>query len=79
MSNEEFEDLFGNTPLKNIEKIKEYINKNYIDKDKIRDKIELHTEYLINQAVTSNPTLDAHFRDKEKYIIQVLKELLEEE
>ena len=40
MSNEEFEDLFGNTPFENIEKIKKYINENYVSKSKIKDKIE---------------------------------------
>lgn len=40
MSNEEFEDLFGNTPFENIEKIKKYINEKYIEKSKIKDKIE---------------------------------------
>ena len=37
MSNEEFEELFGNVPFENIEKIKEYINKNFVSKDKIRE------------------------------------------
>lgn len=52
---------------------------NSIPKQKIKDKIELHKYYLLNQAITSNPTLDSHFRDKEKYVIQVLKKLLEGE
>lgn len=45
----------------------------------IKQSIEKHKEYLQNQAVTSNPTLDAHYRDLEKYAIQVLQELLEGE
>lgn len=40
MSNEEFEDLFGNVPFENIRKINEYIDKNFISKQVIRDKIE---------------------------------------
>lgn len=68
MSNEEFEDLFGNTPFENIEKIKKYINENYIEKSKIKDKIEEIT----------NKTDDLQTLT---YILKVepLKELLEEE
>lgn len=45
--------------------------------EKAKEKIILHKEYLSNQAVTSNPTLDAHYRDVEKQIIQTLQELLD--
>ena len=31
-----FEELFGNTPFENIEKIQQYINKNYIPIQKIK-------------------------------------------
>ena len=55
------------------------VEKNGIPKQKVKDKIELHKYYLLNQAITSNPTLDSHFRDKEKYVIQVLQKLLEGE
>ena len=57
----------------------DYVDDNYIPKQKVKDKIELHKYYLLNQAITSNPTLDSHFRDKEKYVIQVLQKLLEGE
>lgn len=30
MNEEEFEELFGNTPFENIKKIRQYIDKNYI-------------------------------------------------
>lgn len=33
MSNEEFEDLFGNVPIKDIEKIKKFIRDNYVSKE----------------------------------------------
>lgn len=33
MSNEEFEDLFGNVPIKDLEKIKKFINDNYVSKE----------------------------------------------
>lgn len=74
MSNEEFEDLFGNTPFKNIEKIKEYINKNYIDKDKIRDKIE-----ELNKELTNEITRNDGFAEYREYAIEVLEGLLESE
>ena len=35
MSNEEFEEIFGNVPFENIEKIKKFINDNYVEKNKI--------------------------------------------
>lgn len=40
ISNEEFEELFGNIPFQSIDKIKKYIKKNYISKDKIRELIK---------------------------------------
>ncbi len=55
----------------------DYVDDNYIPKQKVKDKIELHKNYLLNQAITSNPTLDSHFRDRENYLIQTLQELLE--
>lgn len=50
MTEEEFEDIFGNVPFKNIKKIKKYIEEKYISKDKIRNLInerqfELQQEY----------------------------------
>lgn len=68
MSNEEFEELFGNTPFENIKKIKEYINKNFVSKDKIREKLkELKQEgsYFSNGYYDSGAKL-------------ILEELLEE-
>ena len=46
-------------------------------KQKIEGEIQVHLNYLNNQATTSNPTLDASFRDRERYVIQILKKLLE--
>jgi hypothetical protein len=50
MTEEEFEDIFGNVPFENIKKIKKYIEEKYISKDKIRNLInerqfELQQEY----------------------------------
>lgn len=36
MNEEEFEELFGNTPFENIKKIQHYIDKNYIPIQKVR-------------------------------------------
>lgn len=55
----------------------DYVDDNYIPKQKVKDKIELHKNYLLNQAITSNPTLDSHFRDRENYLMQTLQDLLE--
>ena len=46
---------------------------------KIEGEIQVHLNYLNNQATTSNPTLDKHFREKERYVIQVLRKLSEGE
>lgn len=35
MSNEEFEEIFGNVPFEDIEKIKKFISDNYVEKNKI--------------------------------------------
>lgn len=36
MNEEEFEELFGNTPFENIKKIQQYVDKNYIPVQKVR-------------------------------------------
>ena len=46
---------------------------------KIEGEIQVHLNYLNNQALTSNPILDKHFREKERYVIQVLRKLSEGE
>ena len=50
MTNEEFEEIFGNVPFETIEKIQKYIQENYISRDEVRDLInerqfELQQEY----------------------------------
>ena len=37
MNEEEFEELFGNTPFENIKKIQQHIDKNYIPIQKVRE------------------------------------------
>ena len=38
---EEFEDIFGNVPFENIEKIQKYIKENYISRDEIEKALEV--------------------------------------
>ena len=66
MNEEEFEELFGNIPFENIKRIQEYINKNYISVQKVKDKIEELKKNL--QTVEHYETVGA---------INVLQELLE--
>lgn len=72
MELEEFEELCGNVPINDLKKIKEYINKNFVSKDKIRERIEQlrmsggsngrdNTENLVRELVS-----------------EILQELLEE-
>lgn len=63
---------------KQKQELEEKVN-NSISKQAIIEAISVHQDYLLNQATTSNPTLDACFRDRERYAIQVLQELLEGE
>ena len=41
MTNEEFEEIFGNVPFENIKKIKKYIQENYISRDEIEKALEV--------------------------------------
>ena len=41
MTNEEFEEIFGNVPFENIEKINKYIKENYISRDEIEKALEV--------------------------------------
>lgn len=44
---EEFEELFGNVPINDIEKIKKYIFQNYIPKSKIKENIKKYAEQFV--------------------------------
>ncbi len=70
MNEEEFEELFGNTPFENIKKIQHYIDKNYIPIQKIKDKIERIQEEGYWLFTTD--------RDSDK-CVEVLQQLLEKE
>lgn len=50
MKPEEFENIFGNVPFENIEKIQKYIQENYVNRKEIKELInerqfELQQEY----------------------------------
>lgn len=44
MTNEEFEDIFGNVPFENIKKIQKYIQEKYISRDEIEDYLKEEQE-----------------------------------
>lgn len=44
MNEEEFEELFGNVPFENIKRIQEYINKNFIPVQKVKDNLIKYQE-----------------------------------
>lgn len=44
MTNEEFEEIFGNVPFKDIAKIQKYIQENYISRNKIEDYLKEEQE-----------------------------------
>ena len=52
MSNEEFEDIFFNVPFENIEKIKRFINENYVSKDELKKIREKTHEILDKNGIT---------------------------
>lgn len=84
MNEEEFEELFGNTPFENIKKIQHYIDKNYIPIQIIEDFIKkyqkLSDEFYEKFLETNKTDIDIHdagiFCDAK---VQVLQELLEGE
>lgn len=71
MNEEEFEELFGNVPFENIKRIQEYINKNFIPVQKIKDKIRKNEE-IINISNDGDLIHELYQENK------VLQELLEE-
>ena len=64
MSEEEFEELFGNTPFENIKKIQQYIDKNYIPVQIIEDFIKkyqrLGDEFYEKFLETNKTDIDIH-------------------
>lgn len=59
---QEFEELFGNTPFENIEKIKKYIFQNFIPISVIQNKIdELRTKQIEFESDNANRFLIKEF------------------
>ena len=58
MTNEEFEEIFGNVTFENIEKIKKYIQENYIRRDEIekylKDEQERFEVYKRESKINEN-------------------------
>ena len=59
-------EYFNNKPIN--------VDENFIPRQVLKDEIDVHTNLII--AETGNPTLDAHFRDRENYVIDVLQKIL---
>lgn len=72
MNEKEFEELFGNTPFENIKKIQHYIDKNYIPKSKLKEKIRKNEEII---DISNDGDLIHELLQKNK----VYEELLESE
>lgn len=81
MNMRKFEELFGNTPIENIEKIHQYISENYIPVQKIKDKIEEIKERKMDivTSLVHNADEKIEILKKDKIRIQILQELLEKE
>lgn len=78
MSEEEFEELFGNIPINDLKKIKEYINRNFVSKDKIR---ELKEKYENKCAVLGRNSNNNQWYEMGKIFgrVDAYEELLEVE
>ena len=65
---EEFEDIFGNTPFQNIQKIKEYIQNNFVSVDlynKEKAIVDLMAEQLTT-PIHSKEWVIKYFEDEIK-------------
>ena len=65
---EEFEDIFGNTPFQNIQKIKEYIQNNFVSVDLYNKEKENNKELK-----KANKKLQADIEIKDKVIEKAFK------
>lgn len=71
MSNEEFEDLFGNVPIKDIKKIKKFIRDNYVEKNKI---IKLILDYSTPSKKNKRNITDKNLQKAVQEIINLVEE-----
>ena len=74
---QEFEELFGNTPFEDIEKIKKYIFNNYIPKSKVKEKIEELNN--VNNAEALEDLMNRKNYTITELVQYVLQELLRKE
>lgn len=76
MKIEEFENIFGNVPFDELKKINKYIADNYIEKSKVREKIEDIEKFEVEHELD----FKAFYRieDLKRIEIAVLQELLQE-
>lgn len=82
MNEKEFEELFGNILFEDIKKIQQYINKNYVPIQKIKDKIEELNRKIDKSIDNSKGGLDKEFIEKAGELLtqkRILQELLEKE
>lgn len=75
MNEEEFEELFGNTPFENIKKIRHYIDKNYIPVQIVKDKIEKIKQ---EKKKYGNCLIEMYEDELVNRNIEMLQELIEE-
>ena len=73
MNIQDFENIFGNVPFKNIEKIKKYIQDNFISRDRVEVTIEELTETKEKYAIGK-----PNYQNELQYAIEILQELLKE-
>lgn len=77
MNTRKVKELFGNTPIENVEKIHQYISENYIPVQKVKNKIEEEKLPLIIVGGRRNKrTLEYGIKLGRR---QALQELLESE
>lgn len=66
---EEFEDIFGNTPFQNIQKIKEYIQNNFVSVDlynKEKEKNKKLIEGKFREVANKNDYIKENYISKDK-------------
>ena len=70
----EFEEIFGNIPLQDLDKIRDYIKRDYISKDKIREFIKRLNEIIEKKSENNLDTAIIYY-----YQRCVLEKVLEED
>jgi len=76
---EEFEEVFGNVPIKSIGTIKTYIKDNYVSKKIIKEKINLMQKSIDTLDYSDESNLVNSCVCDTETVIGFLKELLKEE